>query len=364
MMPAAWASRMIDELCPPSGAVLDPFMGRGTTIYAARNSGRTGLGCDVSPIAWLWTATKCDPEPDMMRLIERLSDIEAGILDVDSQAENEFQSCCWSPRVLGFLRSARRGLNWKGSRTDRTLMAIILLYIHAKLGYGLSNQMSGSRPTSPEYSIRWWSSRGMKPPEIDPVDFLICKIQYRYRHGIPCGKPCDIRLGPAQDVLPDPATTDERFDLLITSPPYLGVTNYRLDNWIRLWMLGDNALPDLGDTAQKYAEKRPYIAMLDAVLHRAAGLLKPDASILIRTDSRAWTRNVTAALISEIWPDRPIFYRSEIPERGKTQTVLLNSAVDCPGETDFLICAGGPLNGLKEIKNCVPRAGLDAILAV
>lgn len=35
-----------------------------------------------------------------------------------------------------------------------------------------------------------------------------------------------------------------RFKLLLTSPPCCGVTSYRLDNWIRLWLLGDSALPD------------------------------------------------------------------------------------------------------------------------
>jgi len=361
MMPAAWADDIIDMLCPPGGSVLDPFMGRGTTLFSARNSGRYGLGCDVSPLAWLWTATKCDPEPDPLKLISRLADVEADIRQEDSQPENEFQAWCWSPRVLAFLRSARRGLDWQGCRTDRTLMSIILIYIHGKAGYALSNQMSGSRPTSPDYSVAWWSERDMTAPDVDPVDFMIQKIQFRYKFGIPIGPQCDIRLGQAQHVLPA-ASESSRFDLLFTSPPYLGVTNYRLDNWIRLWMLGDLALPDLSDTSQKYANRQIYIAMLDEVFHRSAALLRDDAAVLVRTDSRAWTRNVTASLISEIWPDRQLFWRSSRPE--KSQTELLNPDSSSPGETDFLIHSAGALPGFTPVDKAVLRDGVNTILSV
>ena len=35
--------------CPPSGIVLDPFCGTGTTPYAAKILGRTSLGIDIAP---------------------------------------------------------------------------------------------------------------------------------------------------------------------------------------------------------------------------------------------------------------------------------------------------------------------------
>lgn len=47
-MPLALAGFLVRLGCPPGGLVLDPFAGSGTTILAARNHGRRGVGIDLS----------------------------------------------------------------------------------------------------------------------------------------------------------------------------------------------------------------------------------------------------------------------------------------------------------------------------
>ncbi|XHL98491.1 MAG: hypothetical protein P7H58_11360 [Microcoleus anatoxicus] len=37
--------------------------------------------------------------------------------------------------------------------------------------------------------------------------------------------------------------SQSRFNLLFTSPPYFGITNYHYDQWLRLWMLGGTERP-------------------------------------------------------------------------------------------------------------------------
>ncbi len=364
MMPLDFVHRTVEQFCPAGGAVIDPFMGRGSTNFAARATGRSSLGCDRSPLAWVYASTKCDPEPDPLRLLDRLADLESDVRAEDAEAETEFQSWAWSPRVLAFLRSARRNLGWQNDRTDRTLMALILVYLHGKLGYSLGNQMGGSRATAPEYSCRWWADRGMTPPTLDPIDYMTGRIARWYEYGIPSGPPADIRLGLAEEVLPDPTGDTRRFDLLLTSPPYLGVTNYRQDNWIRLWLLGDDPLPHPSDTTQKYGDKPAYVAMLRGVFERSAGLLKPDATVYVRTDSRPWTRDVTAALLTEIWPSRPMLWRAEIPER--SQTTRLNAKPSpMPGETDFLISNDAEsTDGFEPVPQSAIDTGADAISKV
>jgi len=47
-MPVTLAEKCIRAGCPPEGVVLDPFVGTGTTLVAATNLGRSGLGIDAS----------------------------------------------------------------------------------------------------------------------------------------------------------------------------------------------------------------------------------------------------------------------------------------------------------------------------
>src|SRR5690606_39172961 len=93
---------------------------------------------------------------------------------------------CFCNHVLRFLLAARRELDWKRRKVDRTLMSIILVNLHGKLGEGLSNQMRQTKAMSPQYSLNWWKENGFAiPPSIDPLEFLSEKIDWRYKKGIP-----------------------------------------------------------------------------------------------------------------------------------------------------------------------------------
>ena len=52
-MPLPVAQKLIRELSEPGDTVLDPFAGSGTTLRAATMSGRTSIGIEINPLAWL-----------------------------------------------------------------------------------------------------------------------------------------------------------------------------------------------------------------------------------------------------------------------------------------------------------------------
>lgn len=334
MFPVSFVRDAIGRFCPADGGVLDPFCGRGTAPFVARATNRSSIGIDMNPVGWVFSSAKVDSEPDVQRVLARLRQIADSRRPEDGASQNDFQAWAWCPEVLSFLNSARRHLDWKGDRTDRTLAAILLVHLHGKLGNAASNQMRQSKAMAPDYAVRWWSERNMRPPQIDPLAYFESCVRWRYAKGIPGGSAvAEIAFGDARVCLPKFKGRD--FKLLLTSPPYCGVTNYRVDNWIRLWLLGEAPLPNW-ETSQRFTHRSEYRKMIFEVFSSAREALSEDAVVLVRTDTRKFTRDVTAATLRAIWPSHSMLAKSEVAVR--SQTSLFDKQHDGrPGETDLLL---------------------------
>ncbi len=333
MFPTDFVRDAVARFSQPGDGVLDPFCGRGTVPFVASASGRFAVGMDVNPVAWVYASAKTSPEPDVQKVLQRVRDIAEAVRLGDDVPENEFQEWAWSPRTLAYLNAARRELRWRTDRADWTLAAIILVHLHGKEGGAVSNQMRQSKAMAPNYSVQWWKARGSRPPELDPVSYFEARVNWRYTKGLPrMSGWSEIELGDASERLA--SWKGSKFNLLVTSPPYCGVTNYRLDNWIRLWLLGDVSLPD-NKSAEKYADRESYKRMLTCVFASAKKSMASDATILVRTDSRIFTRDVTAATLRALWPNHRMLAKSERPE--KSQTQLFGDKTEKPGETDILL---------------------------
>jgi len=333
MFPLGFAKHVIEKYCPLGGAVLDPFCGRGTAPFVAKALGREAVGVDINPVAWLYTAVKTDPFRTPTIVNMRLSNVARAVRKSDKVAETEFQASAWSPSVLGYLNAARRVLDWRDRSLDRTIMGFILVYLHAKKGGGLSNCMRQSKAMAPDYSVRWWRERKLSPPDLDPVAFLKQRVDWRYKHGVVIGPAVSVYRGDARKVL-GKENSPAGFDLLLTSPPYCDITNYRYDNWIRLWMLGGPAEPD-HRTAERYADRSAYACLLLDVFKSAAQRLSKDAIVYVRTDARAFTAAATEQALRSAWPRRKIVIKRNKPKRS-TQTVLFGDSTTKPGDIDLI----------------------------
>lgn len=60
--PSRQAAQLIDFLTAPEDLVLDPFLGGGTTLYAAKGLGRRGVGIDSDERACETAALRCSQE--------------------------------------------------------------------------------------------------------------------------------------------------------------------------------------------------------------------------------------------------------------------------------------------------------------
>ena len=101
--------------------------------------------------------------------------------------------------------------------------------------------MRHSRALAPQYCIDWWQRHDLTvPPAVNPLAFLQPRVQWRYATGLPmhAGTPHSrVAQGEASRCLRAHGPDQEPVRLILTSPPYRGVTHYRLDNWLRLWAL-------------------------------------------------------------------------------------------------------------------------------
>lgn len=187
MFPLDFAFEVIENYSNIGDYIIDPFAGRGSSIFAGSVLGRNSLGIEINPVGWLYGSVKLKPAPKD-KVIDRLLDIYSiknnyNDLIVDLP---EFFHYCYCKEVLSFLIAIRENLLWECDETDATLMSIIIVYLHGKLGEGLSNQMRQTKAMGPVYSVNWWKRNGFyDPPQIDPYQFILNKINWRYNKGIP-----------------------------------------------------------------------------------------------------------------------------------------------------------------------------------
>lgn len=338
MFPVEFAREVIASLSRRGDTVLDPFCGRGTAPYVAMVAGRGAVGCDINPVAWVYAAVKTNPHPSLADVERRIDEVAAAARTDDRRAADEFQALAYGASALGFINAARRELQWRESRLDRTVAAFLLHYLHAKLGQGLSNQMRPSRAMCPDYSVRWWRKRGLtSPPNVDAVSFLKERAAWRYAKGVPkaAGK-ARLALGDAAGALPD---APPKAALVLTSPPYAGVTNYRSDNWLRLWALGEGPARADWSTDQKFTNPEKYEAMLGEVLRATLDRASSDAVWYLRVDARERTLAVIRRLTETLLPTHRRYERLS-PSPGRTQTTLYGDHSTKPGDVDLVYVPG------------------------
>ncbi|MCE2469403.1 MAG: DNA modification methylase, partial [Dehalococcoidia bacterium] len=283
--------------------------------------------------AWLYAKAKTDPHPSFEDVSRRIGEVADSASPKDSKPETEFQSLAFGPRPLGFINAARRELRWRDNALDRTVAALMVHYLHAKLGQGLSNQLRPTKAMSPAYSVRWWRNRGLTtPPNLDAAAFLRNRTAWRYAKGAPkSAYPAHIVLGDAAEELPDmPAPAS----LVLTSPPYAGVTNYKSDNWLRLWALGEGGLQPDWSSEQKFNSPEKYETMLTGVFRAAHARSREDAVWHLRVDARERTLAVVRRLLADLLPSHRCYERAS-PSPGRTQTALYGNPYSKPGDVDL-----------------------------
>lgn len=293
MFPETFAEQWIKRLTKPDDTVLDPFSGRGTTALTALLCGRNAISSDVNDVAVCLTKAKTTP-PSLRRLKARLSglrnDYDPAKWKGSASDADEFFRTAYAPATLSQLLYLRETLNWKKSRVDNMISALALGSLHGEMQSTryLSNQMPRTISTKPRYSVKFWKDRNLVAPKRDAFKLLGEMAEFRYVSPLPEGSSVvlhtDMRNLPR--MIDTPLTAPIR--CAITSPPYLNVTSFEEDQWLRLWFLGGLTYPKKGVMSRddRHGTADNYWSFIGDMWRSLGAVMAGGSHVVVRIGSR------------------------------------------------------------------------------
>jgi hypothetical protein len=289
MFPEEFVARHVQEFTSPGDVVFDPFCGRGTTVFESLLQDRAAAGSDVNPVAACISGAKADP-PDLDSALTRLQGLEDAYKELHPELgpQDEFFRSCFHRATLAQIQFLRNTLAWRRSGVDRFIAAVVLGCLHGESNKSpnyLSNQMPRTISTKPLSSVRWWAERDLIAPKRDVFEIVRKWIIYRLCDVYPSRRGM-VALKDARQACIAFPDLRQRVDLVVTSPPYLDTTNYREDQWLRLWFLGGPNTPTRLKSDDRYRSEEPYWNFLVEAWRGFAGLMKSGAVIVIRIGGR------------------------------------------------------------------------------
>jgi hypothetical protein len=242
-LPAFFVSR----LSRPGEAVLDPFMGRGTTPLEAVLRDRVPCGNDVNPLATMLVRPRLAP-PSFAAVCARVDELD---LRNDEPLAADLLAF-FHPETLAALLAMRahflrRAANGELDDVDAwiRMVAVNRLTGHSP-GFFSVYTMPPNQAVSAETQRKINDKRGQTPPPRDVRAILKRKSQSLLADVSPLWRAASSRAAANALLTTGPAAAMPQFatgsvQLVVTSPPFLDVVQYAADNWLRCWFCGIDA---------------------------------------------------------------------------------------------------------------------------
>ena len=218
-------------------------------MLEARINGRFPVATDLNPIAIALTRAK-NANVSIQSVFDRLDALEAKFqiplyLPL-AEVESDDIKLIYHQNTLAQLCYLKRRLGQSKTEVDAFIIGALLGVMHGKPRKdGSSAYASISMPNtfsmSPDYVRRFVATNQLERPVRNVFELLRHKVR-RLFDAPPLGAPGIVGAADATR-LPDFPQLSElkgQAKLIMTSPPYLDVVNYAKQNWIRLWMLGED----------------------------------------------------------------------------------------------------------------------------
>lgn len=285
MFPLVFPRRILQRYAKKHQAVLDPFCGRGTTNFAARLEGLRSLGVDSSPVATAITQAKL-AQVGIPEILSEARYILSGTKFCDIPSE-PFWGWAYHPEVLVDLCRFRSAFLRDCSTPARiALRGIILGALHGPRQKTFQSHFSNQSPRTyapkPDYAIRYWRSRDLRPLRVDALGIIERRAR-RYYGSLPKSGG-EVRLLDSRVTGSlKPKSGEPGFSWVITSPPYYGMRTYITDQWLRYWFLGGASYVDYTNDHQVlHSNPQDYVSDIRRVWNNVADSCKPDAKMVVR----------------------------------------------------------------------------------
>ncbi len=232
----------IDGLTVTGDGVLDPFMGRGTTLVQAALMGRAPLGNDVNPLSTLFTRPRL-ASPPLAAIGRRLEEVpweRVGGLRDDLLAFYHLATLRQICALREWLaREAPLGEQLPDPAIDWLRMVAINRLTGHSAGFFSVYTLPPNQATSAGNQLRINAKRNQVPPRRDVKAIILKKTLQLLRDGPPPDHPpARLGTGPAASMA---HVADGSAALVVTSPPFLDIVQYAQDNWLRCWFAGIDA---------------------------------------------------------------------------------------------------------------------------
>ena len=214
--------------------VFDPFMGRGTTPLQAGLMGRCAIASDANPLSVMLARPRLAP-PSLLAVEARLAEVPR----TARVAQRDLPLVAfYHPDTLAQLVALK---NWLRRRAKAGAFDAVDDWIRMVALNRLSGHSSGffsGRTMPPNQAVSIVAQEKINqrlrqtPPPRAVADLILRKSRSLLRDGVPPMQ--SARLVVSESTKLGWLKRDS-IDLVVTSPPFLNIVDYKSDNWLRLW---------------------------------------------------------------------------------------------------------------------------------
>jgi len=234
----------ISRLTKKGDLVYDPFMGRGTTLVEAGLMGRVPCGCDINPLSEILCKPRLAP-PTFEEVAERLKCLS---LSYSGEIDEELLTF-YHPKTLSEIYGLRDYLlnRTHGGEIDNVDEWIRMTATNRLTGHSAGFFSVYTLPPNQATSVRAQKKinekRGQVPPPRDVKNIILKKSKSLLRT-LDSGLRSNLKevegdgFFVTSSANETPSIPDDSISLVVTSPPFLDVVDYKIDNWLRCWFNG------------------------------------------------------------------------------------------------------------------------------